>query len=154
MVETINKQCSRCKKEEGDVTFDLRKKNGKPYCHCDNCTNYRLNISNWNERRKDRYKKKYGLDSNNCVYAFFDKGDLVYIGESDNTGFRLHNQINNKSKTGNSSLKKYNVLQRKQLEWRILWSGEEGDDKTRLEKEKFFIKKYTNNTNLINKTHR
>lgn len=101
---------------------------------------YRDSATRFNPNRKDKFKNRYNLPSNNCVYAFKDGDEIIYIGSSNNAGFRLNNHINNKSLTGNSSLKELNVLQRKQLTWFILWYGEDGQDAQRLNQEKELIK--------------
>ncbi len=129
----ITRQCSRCRKEEGDsdpegneITFT------GSYKRCDRCTGtneYK------NSKKNDYARMKYPTPHNICVYAFKEGKEVSYIGSSDNTSYRIWEHYNQKSKTSKSFCKKLNPLQRQmKFTWHILWYGDSMEDAFHVEK--------------------
>ena len=128
------KICSKCKEEKTIDEFYVIL--GKVYSKCKSCQKKAVLPT------KNKFAlKQYPAVTQNCVYAFKDGDEIVYIGESDRVSYRIWEHLNQKSITSKSFCKELNVLERKKrFTWHILWYGDEGQDSYRLYQEKELIK--------------
>ena len=85
------------------------------------------------ENISDLYRKKYYCPDN-CVYALKSNGEIIYIGSSRNTPYRLYQHLENVSTTGKNIIFESDK-ERLLSSWVILWHGEDGDNETRIHQE-------------------
>ena len=120
----ILKTCSRCKKEEGDLTPE-----GNPtyfiagYKRCARCTsqNESRNARIVNERRA-----MYPTPHDTIVYAFKEGNEFVYIGSTKEGPLRIWEHLNKKSMKSVFHCLGINRLQREmRFSWHVLWNGDE-----------------------------
>ena len=96
------------------------------------CKKCRVELAKkWNNRRNETARVKYPTPHDKCVYAFKEGDEIVYIGSSDATSFRLYRHFNC-HQTFDDGL---NKLQREaKYSWHILWHGNNMDDAHHQEK--------------------
>ena len=143
------KTCSRNRCVEGNedpdggiVTFSIGMK------QCDRCIE--RSRRSQHERTKMSPKRHYPAPDK-CVYAFFEGNEMVYIGESSNTSFRISEHFcrKNHGTWSGSPFIHLNPLERKKrFRYEILWYGD--NDEYRKHQEKELIKLHQPK---YNKTH-
>ena len=143
----VKKKCSRCNRLEGDVRHSgdevVFSETSK---RCDRCHEYNRNIVNPN--RNSYAKSKFPTPHDKCVYAFKEGDEIVYIGESCLTSFRLNEHyLGHRGFAGRHGINKLEF--QKRFTWHILWHG--NNDDYRISQEKELIKLHQPK---FNKTHK
>ena len=135
----IEKQCSRCRKETGDLDPEGNKVFFRiGYNRCDRCT--RDNKAR-NSRILEERRLLYPTPFNNIVYGFKENGEFIYIGSSKDGPLRIWEHMEKKSMKSIFHTNGINKLYRKMnFTWHVIWNGDDGDNDTRLYQEKELIK--------------
>lgn len=133
MVE-IMKKCAVCKEEHPETNYTKNRsmKDGLQI-QCKKCT------KSYNDRanstRNEFARRHYKTPHDKCVYAFKDGNEIVYIGESVVTSYRIWEHYVQGGSKSKSFCKHLNSLERKKrYRWNILWHGDSDEDRKHQEK--------------------
>ena len=138
MVETT-RICSRNNCVEGGIDPDgniIKFEDGRKLCV--RCHDY-MKKNRTIEKRSDYCRGQYPTPLDSCVYALKADNEIVYIGESSKTPWRLYQHYNNNC--NKSIFHKNNInklLRKRDYSWHILWYGD--NDEYRKYQEKELIK--------------
>lgn len=105
------KECTRCSKKH-----ELETK------YCQDCKDYMNNVANpkWNSQRNARMATKY-VAPNESVYAFLEDEEVVYIGSSGETPFRIYKHYNDRHVSFAKDMSP--LMRQSKFTWKILYQG-------------------------------
>ena len=127
MVDRI-KYCNIC---------DTDKKESEFYANRSDCIECRKKYqSTKNPFRNELARRKYPTPHDKCVYAFKEGDEIVYIGESKETSWRinLHYYTNQNNSCFYSNGIKDRWMRERDYTWHILWYGDSYKDRLHQEK--------------------
>ena len=121
------KTCAKCAEEKLLTEFHVHKtsKDGRR-SNCIECK------TQWNDQRNERFKEAYPAPDKG-VYGIKDpKGELIYIGESDELSNRIYRHFNQRSNKSTVCYKLNGDMEN--ITYDILWYGDDDSDRKYQEK--------------------